>query len=703
MSISPRHSRSLNQIWDVKEESEKSIFRDLDALGAISPKTAALIKERHANNMTRSTARPAQVIASLTSIVAATCAATTDEELLQCFYDQVQDKGASASWLSHILRELLARVSKPWLEQIGTCIGLVARNCLIESRNSLDNLFASQDSTSNRRIPNFISNADLETIRQTSESLDLLESHLPNHVLAQYGSVPCIQASELQWHFGEEDIERIQAKAKQYEASVLNAINANNDTLLVVSSSKPTTYSLVDVTPFEVSEDATEAQFNASYLTCKEPVDEIFPEAENDHYLETVLSAILTNSTAADTEENPQSALPLTISPLFSFSPIISIQARLVNRACLQMLFRDHQLRSHLSLQRRYYLFGDGMFASCLSHALFDAELESAERRSGHSWSEALGLKLGSRNTWPPTSSEIQLVLTGILEETYYYQAHDGDILPRDRDLPGGLSFAIRDLFEDELQRCLDPSSIAALDFLRLRYSPPPPLDSIITQSCLDKYDAIFKLLLRMARMLYVVNQLSRHSISRSRSKRPDPLVQRYHLEAYHFVSSISTYFLNIAVGANWEVFEQKLDEVEHDLDQDQSRLESSRPDGLHQLQEYHECMLDRMMYALFLRKRQEHLMKLLDDIFGAVLCFARSCTVGGIRDLRVDNTGMELKEQYQSFRKNVKGFISVCGGLADNGAHGSMRNKSLDKSGSSSLKHLLLTLEMNGYYSLQQ
>ena len=57
MSISPRHSRSLNQIWDVKEESEKSIFRDLDALGAISPKTAALIKERHANNMTRSTAR----------------------------------------------------------------------------------------------------------------------------------------------------------------------------------------------------------------------------------------------------------------------------------------------------------------------------------------------------------------------------------------------------------------------------------------------------------------------------------------------------------------------------------------------------------------------------------------------------------------------------------------------------------------------
>ena len=74
----------------------------------------------------------------------------------------------------------------------------------------------------------------------------------------------------------------------------------------------------------------------------------------------------------------------------------------------------------HLGLQRSFHLLGDGVFVSRLTAALFDPEQASTERERGVMRSgTGMGLRLGSRGTWPPASSELRLALMGILGDCY--------------------------------------------------------------------------------------------------------------------------------------------------------------------------------------------------------------------------------------------------------------------------------------------
>ena len=660
--------------------------------------------------------RPGRILSFLDEITANVHAATNNEELLQQLYEYIQTMEYTDNWLRSVILQLLARVSKPWLESIGACLGLHAPTVgYVPTQRQFDDGERIKDSVSLEPMPDFVASKDFQAILQTSKNLRLLDTHSPNHCLTRRGLSPIVQAPKLEWHFRWQDIARVETKAKQYEASVLQAINScgNVDVDCALSSENVDYSSQLEIATFGVSEGVTHEQINASYAAFENIVSELSFDADGSDYMESVISAI-TNDTEADGDNAPTFAPPLSINALLSFSPIISAQARLVNSACLRLLLKDHRLRSHLSLQRRYHLFGDGLFVSRLSHALFDTDLQSTERRKGHARSGLMGLKLGSRDTWPPASSELRLALMGILAETYHSQLPREEPFNHQNELPGGLSFAIRDVSEEELQRCLNPDSIEALDFLRLQYKPPSPLDTVITPACLDKYDAIFKLLLRMARMLYVVNQLSRTALRRSRREHTDLLAQRFRHEAYHFVSTICEYFFNTSIGANWDAFESKLDEVERSLDHTAMPNGYGMEDkGLHQLEEYHERVLDRMMFALFLRKRQKHVMKLLEDIFSAILVFARHSTMTVSGDTLAG--AFDVKEQYQVLRKNIRVFISVCKGLSESQGQGHSRRTNLNfthvpltkdgwsEGGGETIGQLLLKLEMNGYYSLPE
>ena len=109
------------------------------------------------------------------------------------------------------------------------------------------------------------------------------------------------------------------------------------------------------------------------------------------------------------------------------------------------------------------------------------------------------GLRLQNRDAWPPTTSELRLVLTGILSESFAsdsYAARQRTASPeaQDRGFSEAMSFAIRDLSDLELEKCRDADSIYALDFLRLQYKPPSALlDTILTLASQKKYDLIFK------------------------------------------------------------------------------------------------------------------------------------------------------------------------------------------------------------------
>jgi hypothetical protein len=285
----------------------------------------------------------------------------------------------------------------------------------------------------------------------------------------------------------------------------------------------------------------------------------------------------------------------------------------------------------------------------------------------------------------------------------------------KEGELPGGLSFAVREMSAEELEKCMDPDGIDALEFLKLHYKPPSPLEAIITETALYRYDRIFRLLLRILRMLFVVNMLFRDSMTRSRSwKGIDSVTRKFCIEAHHFVSALGGYMVESGIGTTWARFEDKLLELEQWIEKDENDSECTglEGEGLEKLRAYHESILDRIMFATLSRKRQAPVMKIVNEIFEAILKFAkivRGCVARGAMNASEQE---EVAALYISFKRRVGIFISVCRGLSEKRGYGDGRKdlegrRAVDslfgtgyKEEANMLQMLLLKMEMTGYYS---
>ena len=357
------------------------------------------------------------------------------------------------------------------------------------------------------------------------------------------------------------------------------------------------------------------------------------PLAEPDR-----LSALLlTISSATPTSSF---APPLPITPLLSFSHLLTTQSLLINKSTLNLFLHEHSLQTHLSYLHRFLLFTDGVFSSRLASALFSAEATTTERsEAGHRTASTLGLRLGSRSTWPPASSELRLALTDVLSSCFN----------NNKDLPGGLSFTVRDMSPTEIAACTDPNSITALDFLRIEYRPPAPLEAVITPTSIYYYDKIFKFLLRLLRMVYVVNTTFWERARRSSS----PAELQFCTEARHFVTTLSSYITTAGIGTTWARFESKLAAIAATAEQNNSGATS-----LKDIRDLHESTLDRIMFAVLAKHKQKGLMDIIEEIFTTVLRFAA-------------DEGADAGKALRRLRKRVEVFKSVCRGLGGERRYG--------------------------------
>lgn len=646
--------------------------------------------------------RPGQILTLLSDLGHKLGRTETDEELLSKLYDVVLESEHSAIWIRALLFRVLTFVSKPWLESAGCWLGLKAfsvpgtrAQCpkfikVTEEARRVEYDFQPQ------AIPSFFADEDARILFETGRSLRLLEAHQPEHPLVKATPLGLNEIPTFEWCSSWIDVEKIQTKAQEYESNLLKAIN-DFDSHDGSESLRHKDLEDPRQRQFEtagLSEDTSKAYISASIAAFEEPLCRL----DNGPDSGPLFGYAQDDSVIFDRLDEETFSPPVSLLPLLSFNPLISIQTHLINRACLRLLFKGHNVRSHFSLLHKYSLFGDGVFASRLSHALFDPELPTAERRLGRSRAGISGLKLGSRDTWPPASSELRLALMGILTESYHdIGKFEGASLFYD-GLPGGLSFAVRDMSEEELKRCMDPNSIEALDFLRLQYSPPTPLNALITQDSLLKYDAVFRLLLRTVRMLFVVNQLfqdTKDCVARS-----DHLSQRFRIESHHFTLAISGYFFN-GVQASWSILERKLNDIETALDR-------NGPGSLADLRDFHEQILDRMMFTLILRKRQAQVMKLLEEIFSSILQFAKHIRCKACGFAEATDGIRDVRQIYDKFKKKVRVLISVCRGLSERrGQGGTTTHEAFQdtlsdgtrEDGGNTMGQLLLKLEMNGFY----
>lgn len=639
-------------------------------------------------------------------------AVQSDHELLSKVFRFLQDNEHKDLGLRQVGSQILARASEPWLRSLGCWLGIpnglpsgLLNGLPIELPNQNSRKLSEKASPSSHNIqngfgtgsiPGFISEEDAKIISSVGQGLQMIRSHNPEHPLLKPDRFSLGNSCIPTWHFSWQDVDRIVLQAKEYERRISETIRKfhsinipqNHPAMDSASclSSKP------DVSDWSTQDSQTEVRASISQI--EKSIGSLPGILSTDSLAQAVMDYIGLNHETAKAE-SAMFAPPLSLVPLLSFNPIIYAQSRLVNHACLRLLFKDHKIRFHLSVLHNFSLFGDGVFTAKLSHALFDPELQSAQRRKGHCRSGVAGLRLGHRESWPPAISELRLALTGILADGFRLDDQRERPSSADRGLPGHLNFALRDISEDELKRCVDPHAVEAPDFLRLRYRPPVPLETVLTPSCLDKYDRIFKLLLRSIRMLCVVNQFSRmprhRSIHRLRSK---VINERFRLEAHHIVTATCGYFFD-GIRTNWSIFLQKLDVIESHLDD----FDCGDEHGLEKLRRFHETVLDRIMFALLLRTQQEQVLKLLEEIFSCLLVFARLSNSN-------DPAPEEIEGVYARFQTKARLFVALCRASSDQrglGANGEEEFEKEDRGENrgNTMAQLVLRLEISGYYRL--
>ncbi|KAK5998452.1 hypothetical protein PT974_00831 [Cladobotryum mycophilum] len=627
----------------------------------------------------------------------------SDEDILTLVFRQSYAVDNNEEYLRQIMREVLRRVSGPWIEFLEEWIGTRREEGLpltktnvgeskgfvkVQAKVFMDDFGRETEevdfSLDQEKVPRFMPDDVTDTIFETGRNLRFIRSFHPDHPLAQPGLISSSRPPKAEWLYEWDAILRLESRVDEYRKSLLEAIQSSrhessNSALDVSLPSEPNAVFQFNLFGFDQLD--LEERIQASIEQFSQPIG----NAETEDPLGKIVRDRLSGTHKPGIELS-NSTPHWSLLPVLSFGSIASAQAQVVNKEALRLLFTAHGLRDHLRLQREFQLLGNGNF-----------------------WG-VMGLRLGGRDSWPPASSELRLALMGILAESY--EAKTGlkpDIsqgaFNGSSELPGDMSFAVRDLSDEEIDKCMNPDSLEALDFLRLSYTTPPQLTCIITPMSLMQYDRIFKLLLRVLRMLFVVDQLFRDVVMSWRWEDAGDIVYRFVRESQHFVSSIAAYFLDTGVAVPWKMFEERLDKIQASLDRpDSSSDELQSPDRLREL---HSLVIDRILLSLFLRQRQQPVLKLLEDIFNTVLQFAKYVRLQSL------GRGAEVEDSqgpttlYKEFRKEVKVFITVCRGLGEKARRTGDKRLEQDRSlreqfgtgDDSMIAQLLAKLDMFDYY----
>jgi hypothetical protein len=660
---------------------------------------------------------------ALTSIVGAAQRAFSDAQVISIVTERAAFFAQRFGWMENLAHEIVIRVTQPWFRFIENWIGLRSEETALKQALASGRSFVRLEIDEPGKfksgparvdhiyqadhMPSFIPVDQARSIFESGRSLQLLKQSHPHHPIARRDVLLRTRGLHLRCATTWADIEQIQTKAQEYEFRLRAEIKRYHSRASAVQDI--TQESLAQSTPQTTDSEVTKATFELFDID-----DEKYahgPVTDHTTLSKDAFHQLLVNARRLEPDNVDQGNTPrpeLTSSLHLSLAPILASQALLIDYSCLHHLFKEHKLRHHLNMQWRFQLLGEGSFVARLSNSLFDPEMESGERKAGKVRSGVdTGLRLGSRDTWPPASSELRLVLIGLLGDCYFGSKDADDSekahIRKDNELPGGLSFGIRELTDEEIELCRNPNAIEALDFLRLQYTPPRALESIITARSLSKYDRLFKHLLRLLRMVSAVKGLIRDSTVRgSMSGDTRNVFQKFRVDAQHFVLAFSDYCFHIGIGSIWQRFQETLANIEHCLNRGDIDGTIEAAHSVPRLCDYHEDILDQMLFAFFLSKRHAQAAKLLESIFGTILAFGPLSSADG-RGLRCESERTVL-HLYQTFRKYTSAFVGYLRSMES----GKATSKSMAKSGTffssrtdptSVFEHLRVRLDMKDYY----
>uniref|UniRef100_A0A8D3DIH4 Gamma-tubulin complex component 6 n=1 Tax=Scophthalmus maximus TaxID=52904 RepID=A0A8D3DIH4_SCOMX len=323
----------------------------------------------------------------------------------------------------------------------------------------------------------------------------------------------------------------------------------------------------------------------------------------------------------------------------------VTAPVSLVNKAVVDYFFVELGVERHFEALRHFLLMEDGEFAQSLSDLLFE--------------------KLGSGQT--PGELLTPLVLNSILSKALQYSLHG------DTPLAGNFTFALR-FFPETFH----PHAPDSLNCLELRYKVDWPLNIIITDSCMNKYNRLFSFLLQLKHMVWSLRDVWFHLKRTALVKGAGRSVQFHQLQLYrhemqHFVKVIQGYIANQILQVSWSEFTAKL-------------AGASDLDAIHRT---HADYLNRAIFRGLLTEKAAPVMNIIHSIFSLILKF-RAQLIAQAWDSQhgeaVHPSFVAMQQSYNTFKYYSHFLFKVVTKLVNRGYQ-------------PHLEDFLLRINFNNYY----
>ncbi|XP_077194421.1 gamma-tubulin complex component 6 isoform X2 [Paroedura picta] len=327
-------------------------------------------------------------------------------------------------------------------------------------------------------------------------------------------------------------------------------------------------------------------------------------------------------------------------------APLVS-HVSLVNKAIVDYYFVELNVEKHFEALRHFLLMEDGEFAQSLSDLLFE--------------------KLGSGQT--PGELLNPLVLNSILNKALQYSLHG------DTHLASNLSFALKYLPE-----MFKPNAPDALNCLELRYKVDWPLNIVITENCMNKYNKIFSFLLQLKHMVWTLKDVWFHLKRTALVKHASNSVQFRQLQLYkhemqHFVKVIQGYIANQILHVTWCEFGSKLSSV----------------GNLEEIHKTHAEYLNKAIFRGLLTEKAAPVMNIIHSIFSLILKFrsqliSQSWSFDAGKQMAVHPNFGLMQQSYNTFKYYSHFLFNVVTKLVNRGYQ-------------PHLEDFLLRINFNNYY----
>ncbi|CAI4211334.1 unnamed protein product [Parascedosporium putredinis] len=302
------------------------------------------------------------------------------------------------------MREVLQRVARPWLDFMEEWSGIRPESGIALSKGDvgrqkffvrvapevyIDDFGQEVEEVDYRldreAVPEFLPEDLVDALFEVGKNIRFIRAGHPEHPLAQQDTITSSDPPRNNWLYNWDAILSLEQRVSDYEqalsATISRARAENGHCTAHTIDLGATPAQPYDLQVFG----ADPSQIEHLILSSIRELDQPLAETGEPDSLQGIISKRLSDDhhTVRYEDHGLDLSPHWSLLPSLSFGPIVAAQGRIINRESLRLLFTTHNLRRHLRAQRQFQLFGNGMFCSRLSHALFDPDMETAERQTG--------------------------------------------------------------------------------------------------------------------------------------------------------------------------------------------------------------------------------------------------------------------------------------------------------------------------------